>query len=67
MRGEGRGEGQSDDRAGSADTANGAGTAVARIAIARFFAENFAVHAPALERSITEGADPITADTAALE
>ena len=41
--------------------------AAGRIAIARFFAENFAVHAGALERTITEGADTITAPSAALE
>ncbi|MEA3074922.1 MAG: 3-(methylsulfanyl)propanoyl-CoA dehydrogenase, partial [Alphaproteobacteria bacterium] len=60
LRGEGRGEGHSADGADGTDAAG-------RIAIARFFAENFAVHAGALERSITEGADTITAPTAALE
>ena len=49
------------------EAANGGIDAAGRIAIARFFAENFAVHAGALERSITEGADTITAATAALE
>ena len=52
--------------AGADDAANGT-DAAGRIAIARFFAENFAVHAGALERSITEGADTITAPSAALE
>jgi acyl-CoA dehydrogenase len=47
-------------------SSGGNGTdAAGRIAIARFFAENFAVHAGALERSITEGADTITTATAA--
>jgi butyryl-CoA dehydrogenase len=53
--------------AGAAEAANGGTDAAGRIAIARFFAENFAVHAGALERSITEGADTITTATAALE
>jgi acyl-CoA dehydrogenase len=53
--------------AGAGEAANGGTGAAGRIAIARFFAENFAVHAGALERSITEGADTITAATAALE
>ena len=38
-----------------------------RIAIARFFAENIAVQARGLERSVIEGADSVTAATAALE
>ena len=49
------------------DGASNGADAAGRIAIARFFAENFAVHAPALERSITEGADTIAATSAALE
>jgi acyl-CoA dehydrogenase len=42
------------------------GDAASRIAIARFFAENFAVNAGALERSVVEGADSVTAADAAL-
>ena len=38
----------------------------ARIALARFFAENIAVQAPGLERTVTEGADGVTGATAAL-
>jgi hypothetical protein len=41
---------------------NGAG----RTALARFFAENIAVEASGLGRSVTEGADSITAAQAAL-
>ena len=44
------------------DGSDGAG----RTALARFFAENIAVQASGLERSITEGADSITAAQAAL-
>jgi 3-(methylsulfanyl)propanoyl-CoA dehydrogenase len=44
------------------DGSDGAG----RTALARFFAENTAVQAAGLERSITEGADSITAAEAAL-
>ena len=47
----------------SADGSNGAG----RIAIARFFAENFAVTAGALERAVVEGADSVNGADAALE
>ncbi len=43
-------------------SADGAG----RIALARFFAENIAVAASGLERSVTEGADSITHAQAAL-
>ena len=42
------------------------GDPAARISIARFFAENVAVHAPALERAVTEGADSVNAADAAL-
>jgi hypothetical protein len=42
------------------------GEPASRIAIARFFAENIAVQAPALERSITEGADSVNTADAAL-
>jgi acyl-CoA dehydrogenase len=38
----------------------------ARIAIARFFAENIAVQARGLERAVTEGADSVTGADAAL-
>jgi alkylation response protein AidB-like acyl-CoA dehydrogenase len=48
-------------------SANGGDAAAPRIAIARFFAENFAVKAGALERSVVEGADSVTAADAALE
>jgi alkylation response protein AidB-like acyl-CoA dehydrogenase len=40
--------------------------APARLALARFYAENFAVQAPALERSIVEGADSVIGAAAAL-
>jgi len=43
-------------------SADGAG----RAALARFFAENFAVQASGLERAVTEGADSITQAQAAL-
>jgi alkylation response protein AidB-like acyl-CoA dehydrogenase len=42
------------------------GDAPARLALARFFAENIAVQASGLERSVTEGADSITNAQAAL-
>jgi alkylation response protein AidB-like acyl-CoA dehydrogenase len=42
------------------------GDAPSRIALARFFAENIAVQAPGLERSVTEGAESITGAEAAL-
>ena len=42
------------------------GDGAARIALARFFAENIAVQATGLERSVTEGADSITDAQAAL-
>ena len=41
--------------------------ASARIALSRFFAENFAVKAGALERTVIEGADSVNAAAAALE
>jgi acyl-CoA dehydrogenase len=47
----------------AANGGNGAG----RIAVARFFAENFAVNAPALERTVVEGADSVTGADAALD
>ena len=37
-----------------------------RIAIARFFAENIAVQASGLERTVTDGADSVNAAGAAL-
>jgi 3-(methylsulfanyl)propanoyl-CoA dehydrogenase len=42
------------------------GDGAGRTALARFFAENIAVQAPGLERSVTEGADSITGAQAAL-
>ncbi len=42
------------------------GDGAARTALARFFAENIAVQASGLERSVTEGADSITQADAAL-
>ena len=42
------------------------GDAPSRIALARFFAENIAVQASGLERSVTEGAESITGAEAAL-
>jgi len=47
-------------------TALRAGDGTARTALARFFAENLAVQASGLERSVTEGADSITDAQAAL-
>jgi hypothetical protein len=44
-----------------ADRSGNGADAAGRLALARFFAENFAVHAGALERSITEGGDTVTA------
>ena len=46
-----------DGNAGDADAAG-------RTALARFFAENIAVQASGLERSVTEGADPLTVNAA---
>jgi alkylation response protein AidB-like acyl-CoA dehydrogenase len=46
--------------------ASEAGGAPARIAIARFFAENIAVTARGLERTVTEGAESVTGADAAL-
>ena len=42
------------------------GDGAGRTALARFFAENIAVQASGLERSVTEGADSITNAQAAL-
>jgi hypothetical protein len=44
----------------------GDGSAPARIALARFFAENIAVAAPGLERTVTEGNESVNASAAAL-
>jgi hypothetical protein len=44
----------------------GNGDAAARVAIARFFAENIAVQAVGLERAVTDGADSVNAAEAAL-
>jgi alkylation response protein AidB-like acyl-CoA dehydrogenase len=43
------------------------GDGAARMALARFFAENIAVQASGIERSVTEGADSINSAQAALE
>jgi acyl-CoA dehydrogenase len=43
------------------------GDGAARTALARFFAENIAVQASGLERSVTEGADSINSAQAALD
>jgi acyl-CoA dehydrogenase len=45
---------------------NGSTDAAARIALARFFAENVAVQSGGLERTVTEGAESVTAADAAL-
>jgi len=45
----------------------GAGDGAARVALARFFAENIVAHATGLERGITEGADSINSAQAALD
>jgi len=42
------------------------GEPAARVAIARFFAENMAVQAPGLERAVTDGADSVNNTEAAL-
>jgi hypothetical protein len=42
------------------------GDGAARTALARFFAENIAVQASGLERSVTEGAESINTAQAAL-
>ena len=44
----------------------GSGEPAARIAIARYFAENVAVAAPGLERAVTEGAESVLNADAAL-
>jgi len=45
---------------------NGAADSAGRIALARFFAENVAVTAGGLERTVTEGAESVTGSEAAL-
>jgi hypothetical protein len=52
--------------AAARNASDGGADAAARIAIARFFAENFAVSAGGLERTIVEGADSVTGADAAL-
>jgi len=52
--------------AAARNAGDGGADAAARIAIARFFAENFAVSAGGLERTIVEGADSVTGADAAL-
>ena len=42
------------------------GEPASRVAIARFFAENIAVQASGLERSVTDGADSVNGADAAL-
>ena len=42
------------------------GEPTARVALARFFAENIAVQASTLERNVTEGADSVLTADAAL-
>jgi hypothetical protein len=44
----------------------GDGSAPARIALARFFAENIAVAASGLENTVTDGGTSVTASEAAL-
>ena len=44
-----------------------AGNGAGRTVLARFFAENLAVQATGLERSVTEGAESVTGAQAALE
>jgi hypothetical protein len=44
----------------------GNGEPASRVAIARFFAENIAVQAPGLERSVIDGAGSVNAADAAL-
>jgi acyl-CoA dehydrogenase len=53
-------------RQGNGDASNGAGGRPGRIAIARFFAENLAIQAPALARVVTEGADAMLAAGAGI-
>jgi acyl-CoA dehydrogenase len=48
------------------DGRDGAEGPAARIAIARFFAQNLAVAAPGLERAVIDGAESITGADAAL-
>jgi hypothetical protein len=42
------------------------GEPAARVAIARFFAENIAIAAPSLERAVTEAADSVNSADIAL-
>jgi alkylation response protein AidB-like acyl-CoA dehydrogenase len=44
----------------------GDGEPATRVGVARFFAENIAVQAPGFERTVTEGADSVTAAETAL-
>jgi alkylation response protein AidB-like acyl-CoA dehydrogenase len=46
---------------GLAESRNGGANGGGRVALARFFAENIAVQAPGLERTVTEGADSVSA------
>jgi acyl-CoA dehydrogenase len=56
-----------DEALAASRLAGNGGDGDGRIAVARFFAENFAVNAPALERTVVEGADSVTGADAALE
>jgi acyl-CoA dehydrogenase len=56
-----------DEALAASRLAGNGGDSAGRIVVARFFAENFAVNAPALERTVVEGADSVTGADAALE
>jgi acyl-CoA dehydrogenase len=56
-----------DEALAASRLAGNGGDGDGRIAVARFFAENFAVNAPALERTVVEGADSVTGADAALD
>jgi len=56
-----------DEALAASRLAGSGGDGTGRIAVARFFAENFAVNAPALERTVVEGADSVTGADAALD
>jgi len=55
-----------DEALAAARLADGSANAAARIACARFFAENIAVHARALEQTVRESADSVNSADAAL-
>jgi acyl-CoA dehydrogenase len=56
-----------DEALAASRLAGNGGDGDGRIAVARFFAENFAVNAPALGRTVVEGADSVTGADAALD